>query len=404
MARTGLEITPPFFEIGPKAYMYGVDLIDLARRADALGRAQHVQVIITPQAVDIPLVVRAVETALVFAQHMDSLERGRGVGSVLPEAVKAAGATGVLLNHVERRLSRDELARTMRRADEVGLATMVCADDAQDAAAIAGLGPNVIIVEEPLLIAGGRRDDGGQAGDRGGERVDLAREPGDPRAPRGGHHGSPRRLRRHRGRRPGDGLEQRDLHRRQPAGDARGDDPSRARGLGSDALRRESMAVSHASFTVQSDRRPTFDDVTARVEGALATSGIRNGILLVYSQHTTCSVLIQEASDDVDYWGTELLMQDLVTVLEGLVPTCRTEGQYRHPGPKHIVAAAGRDELPSWSLNTDAHLRSVILGRSQAVPVVDGAMLLGEFGRIYFADFDQVRARERTVRVQVVGD
>lgn len=164
------------------------------------------------------------------------------------------------------------------------------------------------------------------------------------------------------------------------------------------------MAVSHASFTVQSDRRPTFDDVTARVEEALATSGIRDGILLVYSQHTTCSVLIQEASDDVDYWGTELLMQDLVTVLEGLVPTCRTEGQYRHPGPKHIVAAAGRDELPSWSLNTDAHLRSVILGRSQAVPVVDGAMMLGEFGRIYFADFDQVRARERTVRVQIVGE
>jgi len=164
------------------------------------------------------------------------------------------------------------------------------------------------------------------------------------------------------------------------------------------------MPVSHRSFTIQSDRRPTFHDVTEQVEESLATSGIRDGILVVYSQHTTCSVLIQEASDDTDYWGTELLMQDLVTILESLVPTCRTEGQYRHPGPKHIVAGAGRDELPSWSLNTDAHLRSVILGRSQAVPVVDGAMMLGEFGRIYFADFDQVRARERTVRVQIVGE
>jgi secondary thiamine-phosphate synthase enzyme len=164
------------------------------------------------------------------------------------------------------------------------------------------------------------------------------------------------------------------------------------------------MSVRHVSFTLQSDRRPTFDDVTDQVADALAASGIRDGILLVYSQHTTCSVLIQEASDDVDYWGTELLMQDLVTVLEGLVPTCRTEGQYHHPGPRHIVAAAGRNELPSWSLNTDAHLRSVILGRSQAIPVIDGAMMLGEFGRIYFADFDQVRARERTVRVQIVGE
>lgn len=164
------------------------------------------------------------------------------------------------------------------------------------------------------------------------------------------------------------------------------------------------MSVYSESFKIQSDRRPTFHDVTGDVEAALKKSNIQNGILLVFSQHTTCSVLIQEASDDVNYWGTELLMQDLVNMLESVIPTCRTEGQYLHPGPKHIEAAAGRDELPSWSLNTDAHLRSVIMGRSQSIPVIDGAMVLGEFGRIYFADFDQVRARERTVRVQIVGE
>ncbi len=164
------------------------------------------------------------------------------------------------------------------------------------------------------------------------------------------------------------------------------------------------MAVCHATFTVQSDRRPTFEDVTERVRDALARSGVRDGILLVYSQHTTCSVLVQEASDDTDYWGTELLMADLVGVLEGLVPTCRTNGQYHHPGPMHIEAAKGRDEEPAWSLNTDAHLRSVLMGRSQSIPIVDGEMALGHFGRIYFADFDQTRARERTVRVQIVGE
>jgi triosephosphate isomerase len=76
--------------------------------------------------------------------------------------VKAAGASGVLLNHFERRIARDELARTMRRAGEVGLATMVCADDAEHASSIAELGPDVIIVEEPILIAGGTRDDTGR--------------------------------------------------------------------------------------------------------------------------------------------------------------------------------------------------------------------------------------------------
>lgn len=164
------------------------------------------------------------------------------------------------------------------------------------------------------------------------------------------------------------------------------------------------MAVYHECFKIQSDRRPTFHDVTAAVEAILKKSNIQNGILLVYSQHTTCSVLIQEASDDVNYWGTELLMQDLVNVLACIIPTCTTEGQYLHPGPKHIEAATRRGELPSWSLNTDAHLRSVIMGRSQSIPIVDGVMLLGEFGRIYFADFDQVRARERIVRVQIVGE
>ncbi len=164
------------------------------------------------------------------------------------------------------------------------------------------------------------------------------------------------------------------------------------------------MTVFHDCFQIQSDRRPTFHDVTEQVQAALGKSGIQNGILLVFSQHTTCSVMIQEASDDTNYWGTEHLMQDLVNVFESIIPTCRTEGQYLHPGPKHIEAAAGRDELPSWSLNTDAHLRSVIMGRSQSIPVVDGAMVLGKFGRIYFADFDQVRARERYVRVQIVGE
>ncbi len=164
------------------------------------------------------------------------------------------------------------------------------------------------------------------------------------------------------------------------------------------------MPVFHEFFKIQSDRRPTFHDVTDSVQEVLGHCEISEGILVVYSQHTTCSVMIQEAADDTNYWGTEFLMQDLVSVLERIIPTCRTEGQYLHPGPKHIEAAAGRAELPSWSLNTDAHLRSVLLGRSVTIPVVEGKMILGEFGRIYFADFDQVRARERFVRVQIIGE
>ncbi len=154
----GVEITPPFFEIGPKAYLYGRAVLALARRADEVGPKYGVQVIITPQYVDIPLLARELSHTLVFAQHMDALEPGRGVGSVLPEALKEAGAVGVLLNHAEKRLSREELERTVRRADGVGLATMVCADDLEDATAVAHLAPNIIIAESPALIGVGRRD------------------------------------------------------------------------------------------------------------------------------------------------------------------------------------------------------------------------------------------------------
>ncbi len=164
------------------------------------------------------------------------------------------------------------------------------------------------------------------------------------------------------------------------------------------------MSSFHAEFTIHADRRPTFHDVTDRVAALVKDSAFTDGIVMVYSQHTTCSVMIQEQSDDVDYWGEQFIMQDLVGVLESIIPTCRTQGQYLHPGPLHIeIATRERDEKASWSLNTDAHLRSVLLGRSVTIPLVAGAMKLGEFGRIYFADFDQVRSRDRTVRVQIVG-
>ncbi len=98
----GLQIVPPFFEVGPKAHMYGEALLDLAKHADALSGKYAVQVILTPQALDIRLLASQMRHVLIFAQHMDALHAGRGIGSVLPEAVKAAGAAGVLLNHVER--------------------------------------------------------------------------------------------------------------------------------------------------------------------------------------------------------------------------------------------------------------------------------------------------------------
>jgi triosephosphate isomerase (TIM) len=153
----GLKIFPPFFEIGPKAFLFDQAVLDLAKHAETIGQKYDVRIIFTPQSVDIRLVVGGTKSLLVFAQHMDSLPIGRGVGSILPEAVKSAGASGVLLNHVEKRLSMDELEHTIHRADEVGLVSMACADNLKDAMTIAQMAPNIIIVESPDMIGGGKR-------------------------------------------------------------------------------------------------------------------------------------------------------------------------------------------------------------------------------------------------------
>ena len=123
--RTDKKFEPPFFEVGPKAYLYGEEFVELAKFADQLSKKYDVRIVATPQYVDIPMVAKETENIFVFAQHMDSLRPGRGIGSVLPEALKAAGADGTFLNHAEKRISIDELEKTITRAKEVGLMTIV---------------------------------------------------------------------------------------------------------------------------------------------------------------------------------------------------------------------------------------------------------------------------------------
>ena len=164
------------------------------------------------------------------------------------------------------------------------------------------------------------------------------------------------------------------------------------------------MSAHHGCFEIETPSRPEFFDVTTQLEEFVAGTGVRDGLAVAYSAHTSCCVVLQEESEDVTYYGTQLLLQDTLDVFAKIAPPARHEGQYLHPGPIHIRNAGElRDELPEWGLNTDGHIISSILGRSETVPLVDGALVLGEFGRVYFGDLDSVRARTRTVRFQVLG-
>lgn len=155
----GITIKPPFFEIGPKAYLYGEAMISLAKTIDKVAKKYDVDIILTPQYTDLSTIAGVTERIFVFAQHMDPLPIGRGIGSVLPEAVKAAGATGVMLNHCEKKISLSDLSQTIKRADQVGLMTIVCADTVEEVAAIAQLSPNIIVAEPANLIGTGQTSD-----------------------------------------------------------------------------------------------------------------------------------------------------------------------------------------------------------------------------------------------------
>jgi len=155
----GMTIKPPFFEIGPKAFLYGEEMLKLAKAADKASAKYDVRIILTLQPTDIYLLAKETQHVLIFAQHMDPLHIGRGLGSILPEAIKAAGAVGVMLNHAEKPMSISDLNKAIKRADQVGLVTIVCADTIEEAQAIAHFSPNIIVAEPTKLIGTGQPSD-----------------------------------------------------------------------------------------------------------------------------------------------------------------------------------------------------------------------------------------------------
>ena len=149
---------------------------------------------------------------------------------------------------------------------------------------------------------------------------------------------------------------------------------------------------------------PTFHDVTREVCKIVAASGVRNGTCCVASHHTTCSVMVQECSHDIDSFDLEFLQHDLLDIMRKLIPDFTEEHQYRHPGPIHAQYGRYVKEPGDFtSMNTDGHLRSSLFGRSETLTIKDGKLDAGEFAHIYFVDWDHVRARHRQLNVTIIG-
>ena len=131
------KIRTPYFEIGVKNYVYGDDVLKMALHADACAEKYDVDVAMIVPYLEIRRVCEQTKHLHVFAPYMDTLRPGRGMADVLPEAVKAAGACGVVINHCERPMSLPQMKATIDRARELDLLVFGCADSIAETKALA---------------------------------------------------------------------------------------------------------------------------------------------------------------------------------------------------------------------------------------------------------------------------
>lgn len=150
-----MTIKKPFFIVNPKSYLYGDDVLRLAKISDKIAKKYDIDCIFTGQLIDLPMIIQNTSNLIVTAQFMDSITPGRGMGYVLPDALKYHGVQAVVLNHAEKVLTLSEIDKTIARAKDIGLKTIVCADTVAQAKAIAQLHPTMMICEPTSLIGTG---------------------------------------------------------------------------------------------------------------------------------------------------------------------------------------------------------------------------------------------------------
>ena len=127
--------------------------LEIAKLMDKISKETVTSMGIAVQATDISICAKNVSIP-VFAEHIDPVKPGSHTGWTLPEAIKAAGAVGTLINHSEHRLKLADIDICITRAKELELDHIVCSNNIDTSKAIAAFSPNFIAVEPPELIGG----------------------------------------------------------------------------------------------------------------------------------------------------------------------------------------------------------------------------------------------------------
>jgi triosephosphate isomerase (TIM) len=125
-------------------------IVKAAERAHKKGKGT---IILVPQTVDLRLVAENTKLP-VFAQHTDTEEQGGHTGSINIDALKEAGAKGILINHSEKRLSLKKIEETIKLCKKKKMKSVVCTKTLAETKKVLRYKPDYVAVEPPELIGG----------------------------------------------------------------------------------------------------------------------------------------------------------------------------------------------------------------------------------------------------------
>ena len=145
------------------------------------------------------------------------------------------------------------------------------------------------------------------------------------------------------------------------------------------------MKIHKQKIEIKSTTQVEFVDITDKVSEVVDNSGVREGQVLIYSPHTSASIVINH--------NETMLLQDFMRVLYRIVPI---SDRYSHD-----LFELNKSNKSDGRSNGHSHCKSMLLGVSETVPIEKGRMLLTEKQSIFMAEMDGSRTRD--IIVQVIG-
>src|SRR5689334_20560245 len=141
------------------------------------------------------------------------------------------------------------------------------------------------------------------------------------------------------------------------------------------------LTIHGETLVVQTDERIELIDLTDRIMALVRASGVSEGLVSLWSMHTTCALFINEYQ--------QALLADMKRFLEEMVAR---DAEWMHNDPDHSDCDR---------MNADSHLRALLLGHNLTLQVSGGEVVLGQWQRILMAELDGPRAR--SLRIQIFG-